>query len=94
VTMGKIAAVLLSLGDINEALRIVRDEELPTYERLGDVRSLVVGRSNLAGLYLKRNQGADRRRVKELLNLALKEAERLNFPEAQRIRDFIRSEGL
>ena len=36
--MGQIANVLSSRGELDEALRIRREEELPVYERLGDVR--------------------------------------------------------
>ena len=39
VTMGKIADILQARGELDEALRIRREEELPVYERLGDVRS-------------------------------------------------------
>ena len=38
-TMGKIADILQTRGELDEALRIRREEELPVYERLGDVRS-------------------------------------------------------
>ena len=38
VTLGKIADILAARGEQDEALRIRREEELPVYERLGDVR--------------------------------------------------------
>ncbi|HEY1931200.1 MAG TPA: hypothetical protein VGG99_04245 [Acetobacteraceae bacterium] len=46
VTMGRIADILQVRGALDEALRIRREEELPVYERLGDVRSraLTMGR--------------------------------------------------
>ena len=47
--MGKIADILQARGELDEALRIRREEELPVYERLGDVRSEAV------------TQGQDRR---------------------------------
>lgn len=37
--MGKVADVLQDRGELDEALRIRREEELPVYERLGEVRS-------------------------------------------------------
>ena len=37
--MGKIADILQARGETDEALRIRQEEELPVYERLGDVRS-------------------------------------------------------
>ena len=39
VTMGQIADILEQRGETEEALRIRREEELPVYERLGDVHS-------------------------------------------------------
>jgi hypothetical protein len=47
VAMGKIADVLEARGDLDEALRIRRQEQLPVIERLGG-RDLVIGRGNLA----------------------------------------------
>ena len=38
VTLGQIADVLQARGQLDEALRIRQEEELPIYERLGDVR--------------------------------------------------------
>ena len=35
--MGKIADILRAHGELEEALRIRREEELPVYERLGEV---------------------------------------------------------
>jgi hypothetical protein len=40
--MGKIADILQARGELDEALRIRREEELPVYDRLGDVRSKAV----------------------------------------------------
>jgi len=40
--MGQIADILQARGEVDEALRIRREEELPVYERLGDVRSRAV----------------------------------------------------
>src|SRR3712207_7252637 len=42
ITRGKIADILQARGELDEALRIRREEELPVYERLGDVRSAAV----------------------------------------------------
>ncbi len=38
VTQGKIADILTQRGQLEEALRIRTEEELPVYEHLGDVR--------------------------------------------------------
>ena len=42
VAMGRVADILQARGALDEALRIRREEELPVYERLGDVRSRAV----------------------------------------------------
>ena len=49
ITLGQIADILTQRGETDEALRIRREEELPVYERLGDVRSR------------RRHHGPDRR---------------------------------
>ena len=58
-------------GELDEALRIRREEQLPVYEKLGDVRSLLVGRANLAIGCLQRGQQNDREQANALLCLAL-----------------------
>ena len=42
VTWGKIGDIVQARGDLDEALRIRREVQLPVYERLGDVRSAAV----------------------------------------------------
>ena len=48
--MGKIADILQARGDLDEALRIRREEELPVYERLGDVRARAVTMGKIADI--------------------------------------------
>ena len=93
VVMGKIADILSSRGELDEALRIHREEELPVYERIGDVRERSACQYNTAIVFLRRNQGADRRRAKELLTDALSAAERLKIPETKQIRQLMRQAG-
>ena len=50
VTMGRIADILQARGALDEALRIRREEELPVYERLGDVRSRAVTMGKIADI--------------------------------------------
>lgn len=88
------ADVLQARGQLDEALRLRREEELPVFEQLGDVRSLLVGRTNLALIYLQRNQPGDRDKAAELLRLALSAAEQLRVPEAEQIRRIQREHGL
>ena len=48
ITLGRVADVLYVRGELDEALRIRRDELLPVYEKLGDVRSRAeIGRAHV-----------------------------------------------
>jgi tetratricopeptide (TPR) repeat protein len=91
---GLIADIASARGDLDEALRIRTEEELPVYERLGDVRELLVCRWWLATIHLKRNAGGDREEAARLLRLALAEARRLRIPEAGKIEAFMRASGI
>src|SRR6266851_4456572 len=42
VARGRIADILVERGELDEALRIRREEQLPVYTRLGDVRSIAI----------------------------------------------------
>jgi hypothetical protein len=48
--MGKIADILQARDDLDEALRIRREEELPVYERLKDIRSRAVTMGKIADI--------------------------------------------
>ena len=50
MTMGKIADILQARGQLDEALKIRHEEELPVYERLGDVRSRAVTMGKIADI--------------------------------------------
>jgi len=65
------------------------EKQLPVYERLGDVRSLLVGRANLAINLLSRGAECDRDEARRQLDLALEAARRLKLPEAEQIERFI-----
>jgi len=90
ITQGQIADILQARGQLDEVLRIRREEELPVYEKLGIVHDLLVGRANLALLYLQRNHEGDRQQALPLLYLALEQAEQLRIPEAEQLRSIIR----
>jgi tetratricopeptide (TPR) repeat protein len=47
---GQIADILQARGDLDEALRIRREEELPVYEKLGDIRSRAVTMGQIADI--------------------------------------------
>lgn len=51
---GNIADVLERRGELDEALRIRREEELPVYERLGDVRGSAVVAGQIANILATR----------------------------------------
>jgi tetratricopeptide (TPR) repeat protein len=54
VVRGDIADILSARGDLDEALRIRREEQLPVYERLGDVRERAVTMGNIADILYSR----------------------------------------
>jgi hypothetical protein len=54
--MGKIADILQSRGDLDEALRIRREDELPVYERFGDVRSRAFTMGKIAEIIWSRGE--------------------------------------
>jgi esterase/lipase superfamily enzyme len=85
---------LQARGQLDEALKIRNKEQLPVYERLGDVRELLVGRANLAITLLQRAEDGDRDDARDLLSLALDEARRLSLPEAQQIEQIVEQAGL
>jgi len=90
VTLGKIADVLQARGELDEALRIRREEQLPVYERLQSVRDLLICRAKIGINYLARGAAGNRQKALELLNLALQDAQRLKLPEAGQIAEIIR----
>jgi hypothetical protein len=90
VTLGKVANILYAREDLDEALRIRQEEQLPVYERLGDVRSLVVGRAKLAIMFAQRGHPEDRPQVVSLLATSLADARRLRLREVPQIEAVIR----
>ncbi|EGV33790.1 hypothetical protein ThidrDRAFT_0479 [Thiorhodococcus drewsii AZ1] len=63
MTQGKIADILQARGQLEEALRI-RTEELPVYERLGDVRSKAVTQGKIADILQARGQLEEALRIR------------------------------
>ena len=53
---GAEADVLYARGELGEALRIRREEELPVYEKLGDVRSRAVTLGKIADVLYARGE--------------------------------------
>jgi tetratricopeptide (TPR) repeat protein len=56
LALGKIADVLGARGELDEALRIRRDEELPVYDRLGDVQSRAITLGQIADVLFVRGE--------------------------------------
>ncbi len=56
VALGLAADVLMQRGELDEALRIRREEELRVYERLGDVREKAVTMGKIADILQARGQ--------------------------------------
>jgi tetratricopeptide (TPR) repeat protein len=54
--MGKIADILQARGELDEALRLLRDEVLAIFERLGDVRSKAVTMGQIADILQARGE--------------------------------------
>jgi tetratricopeptide (TPR) repeat protein len=65
VTMGKIADILVRRGDLDQALRIYKDELLPVYERLGDVRSRAVTMGKIADILVSRGDLDEALRIRQ-----------------------------
>ena len=93
--MGYIADILQARGQLDEALRIRKDEELPVYERLGDVRSLLVAQVNTAITLHHRRRPDDGPEILSLLRDALAAAREHSFPvETRQIEDIMQKLGL
>jgi tetratricopeptide (TPR) repeat protein len=56
VFRGRIAGILRACGELDEALRIRREEELPVYERLGAVREKAITQGQIADILQARGQ--------------------------------------
>jgi len=93
VTLGKIADVLQARGQLDEALRIRQEEELPTYERLGARRDILVARANIALTLRRRNAPGDRDEAIRLFRLALDDARAMRIPEAGQIEAILQAIG-
>ena len=65
VAMGRVADILQARGELDEALRIRREETLPVYERLGDVHSRAVALYRIARLLIEAG-GLDDARALEI----------------------------
>jgi tetratricopeptide (TPR) repeat protein len=94
IMLGRLASILQTSGQLDEALRIRQQEEIPAYERLESRQDLLIGRANLALIYLERNKDGDREQANSLLCLALYDAEKLRTPDINWIRSILARHGL
>ena len=93
--MSYVADVHQARGQLDEALRIRREEELPVYERLDDRLALCVGRAKLAITLLQRGRPGDVTEARALLLAAEAAAAEMNLPsELAAIRSWFPDAGL
>ena len=65
VTQGQIADILQSRGDLDEALRIRQEQELPVYRKLGDVRSEAMTQGKIADILFRRGELDEALRIRQ-----------------------------
>ena len=65
LTLGQIADILQDRGELDEALRIRQEDELPVYERLGDVRSRAVTLGKIADILQARGELDEALRIRQ-----------------------------
>ncbi len=65
VVQGRIADILQARGQTDEALRIRQEEQLPVFERLGDVRSKAVTMGQIADILQARGQTDEALRIRQ-----------------------------
>ena len=56
ITYGRIADILHERGQLDEALRILTEEQLPVFERLGDARQRAITQARIADILQTRGQ--------------------------------------
>ncbi len=88
------ADVLMERGEVEEALRIRQEEELPVYERLARRPDVLMCRAQIGLILLRRDSLGDREEASRLLHLALAAAEEMRNPVAELIRRILHKRGL
>lgn len=69
ITKGYIADILQANGDLDEALRIRQDDELPVYQELGDKREFAVTKGKIADILQARGQLDEALRIRREVQL-------------------------
>ncbi|MEW1577399.1 CHAT domain-containing protein, partial [Streptomyces microflavus] len=73
VTWGQIADILHQRGEVDEALRIRREVELPVYERIGDTSSVAVTWGQIADILHQRGEVDEALRIRREVELPVYE---------------------
>ena len=63
LTQGRVADILTMRGQLDEALCIYQQEQLPVYEQLGDLRSRAMVQSKIADILTRRGQRDEALRI-------------------------------
>jgi tetratricopeptide (TPR) repeat protein len=96
VTQGQIADILQSRGELEEALCIRRDEQIPVFERLGVVRERAITQAHIAGILQSRGELEEALRIRcnEVLPLFQQLADpSLCAVEMSKIADILQERG-
>jgi hypothetical protein len=80
VFQGRVADIFQARGELDKALDIQQQEQLPVYERLGDVRELLLCRTKIAVLLHEMDTETNKEDIEQQLYLALADAQRLKLP--------------
>ena len=70
---GQIADILAQRGDLDEALRIRKDVQLPVMERLGDVREVAITQGKIADILAQRGDLEEALRIRKDVQLPVLE---------------------
>ncbi|MDH3662462.1 MAG: tetratricopeptide repeat protein [Alphaproteobacteria bacterium] len=78
ITQGQIADIMVSRGELDEALRIRKEEQLPVLTRLGDVREIAITQGQIADILVRRGEPDE---AIKLQNERLETNRRLDDPD-------------
>ena len=88
--MGQSADFLAARGQLDEALRIRRQESLPVCQKLGARRDILICEWWIATYLQKRNRTGDLAEARRLAQKAYQAAIEMKLPEAQSLDQFLR----
>ena len=88
--MGQSADFLAARGQLDEALRIRRQESLPVCQKLGARRDILICEWWIATYLQKRNSTGDLAEARRLAQTAHQAAVEMKLPQAQSLDQFLR----